>query len=228
MKTLGKWLRFLIFLTFCISFWQKDYRRLTFEKEHKSYQDLVAPFYQNHPKLQELQLSEAIKLRHDLLDYVRKLNRDGWSYKAVQKGYLEHLTVGGNSYHFEQRYSRIRLIGSPDFQKLWQQEEMTQTPQEAQKRLELLLTYLNMPEELTGQVHQTQQILAHFSPNLTPTDPFWDQLSALIQACYINLEHIPYSSFNRQIHQLRYLLSTQQIEWVRSQYGKKGKLMRML
>lgn len=222
MKTLGKWLRFLIFLTFCISFWQKDYRRLTFEKEHKSYQDLVAPFYQNHPKLQELQLSEAIKLRHDLLDYVRKLNRDGWSYKAIQKGYLEHLTVGGNSYHFEQRYSRIRLIGSPDFQKLWQQEEMTQTPQVAQKRLELLLTYLNMPEELTGQVHQTQQILAHFSPNLTPTDPFWDQLSALIQACYINLEHIPYSSFNRQIHQLRYLLSTQQIEWVRSQYGKKG------
>ncbi|HHJ7163321.1 TPA: hypothetical protein ACQNE7_001596, partial [Streptococcus pyogenes] len=82
MKLLGKWLFFLMFLTFCVSFWQKDYQRIAFEKEHKLYQDLVAPFYQNYPKLRELQLSEAIKLRHDLLDYVRKLDKDGWSYKA--------------------------------------------------------------------------------------------------------------------------------------------------
>ncbi|HEP6115913.1 TPA: DUF3114 domain-containing protein [Streptococcus pyogenes] len=223
MKLLGKWLFFLMFLTFCVSFWQKDYQRIAFEKEHKLYQDLVAPFYQNYPKLRELQLSEAIKLRHDLLDYVRKLDKDGWSYKAIQKGYLEQLAVRGNSYHFEQLYNRIRLIGSPDFQKLWQQEEMAQTPQEAQKRLQLLLTYLKMPDELTGQSKQTQQVLAQLSPKLSPTDPFWDQLSTLIQAYYVNLEHIPYSRFNRKIHQLRYLISTQQTEWVRSHYGNKEK-----
>lgn len=150
MKLLGKWLFFLMFLMFCVSFWQKDYQRLAFEKSHKPYRDLVASFYQKHPKSQQGNFSESFQLRHDLLYYAKKLNHDGWSYHAIQKGYL-----------------------------------------------------------------------AQLSPNLSPTDPFWDQLSALIQTCYVNLEHIPYSHFNRKIHQLRYLISTQQIEWVRSHYGKK-------
>ncbi|MDV5976987.1 UNVERIFIED_CONTAM: DUF3114 domain-containing protein [Streptococcus canis] len=221
MKLLGKWLFFLMFLMFCVSFWQKDYQRLAFEKSHKPYQDLVASFYQKHPKSQQGNFSESFQLRHDLLYYAKKLNHDGWSYHAIQKGYLEQLKVKGKSYNFEQTYQEIRIVGTPAFQHLWQKEEMVQTPQQAKKRLQLLVAYLKMPDELTGHSKQTQQVLAQLSPNLSPTDPFWDQLSALIQTCYVNLEHIPYSHFNRKIHQLRYLISTQQIKWVRSHYGKK-------
>ncbi|MGT2934794.1 DUF3114 domain-containing protein [Streptococcus castoreus] len=222
MKRLEKWLCFFLFLTFCVSFIQKDYKRLKFEKDHKAYHDLMISFYQNHSNAQQFSFSESFHLRHNLLSYAKKLNQDGWSYQAIKKGFFPQLKSRGKTYTFDETYRNIRIVGSPEFKKLWYQQLMAQNPKEAEKLLRLLLTYLKMPKNLTGQATKTQNVMNHLSPDLSPMDPFWDQLSALVQRYYTNLNHIPYSIFNRQIHQLRYILSTQQVEWVRSHYGKKG------
>ncbi len=223
MKYIHSGLMFLLFVLFVVSFAKHEQARLAFEQSHQAYKDMVISFEKRHIKQQPSSLSDQFQLRKDLLHYAKKLAQDGWSYEAIEKGYLDHLKPKQASYNFEQLYQSLQVIGSPAFHRMWERQPRAQHKLEAKRDLNLLLTYVKMPEELSGQSAETKQLLKQFSPSLSPTDAFWDQLSSLVQLYYDHLEHIPYQTFNRKLYQLRYVLSVQQIEWVRNNYGRAGK-----
>ncbi|MGT2744990.1 DUF3114 domain-containing protein [Streptococcus phocae subsp. phocae] len=224
MKTIGKTLGFLLVICFLFSFIKQEHARITFETNHKDYQDFVSLFYQYHPKATSLNLSDTFELRNNILIYSRKLAHDGWSYQAIEKGYLKHVTSYQTAKGFHVRYQQLQQIGSDAFNDMWRLQEPPQNGLEAEKTLSLLLNYLHMPTDLTGDIKQIKPILKQFSSSLAPADPFWDQLASLVQMYYTSTNPLSYTTFSRQLHQLRYVLATQQAQWVRDHYGNTGKL----
>ncbi|EHI68644.1 DUF3114 domain-containing protein [Streptococcus ictaluri] len=219
MKYVGKCIAFLLFLTFLWHFGQLEKERLSFESKYRAYRDLIPLFYRVQKKPQNLSIPQENQLRKDILIYSKKLVEDGWSYQAIKKGFFKELKPEKTSYSFKKHYQAIHTIGSVAFEKLWSQEPTAQTTIEAERKLKLLLKYLRMPSELSGKSQETKRLLNRFSSELDPSHPFWDRLSFLIQLYYSHEEKIPYTSLNRQIHQLRYLISSQQMQWVRNHFG---------
>lgn len=110
-------------------------------------------------------------------------------------------------------------IGSPTFFRLWTIEKKRKTPKEL---LHLFVTLLVL-EELTGEVTQTKDLLARFHPSLAPDAPLWKEIAELVNLAFPKSELKEKNAFARQIHQLRYVISSQQAEYIRKHY-RKGKM----
>src|SRR3712207_9476732 len=108
MKHIHSGLMFLLFVLFVVSFAKQEQARLAFEQSHQAYKDMVISFEKQHIKQQPSSLSDQFQLRRDLLHYAKKLAQDGWSYEAIEKGYLSQLKPKQASYNFEQLYQRDR------------------------------------------------------------------------------------------------------------------------
>lgn len=146
----------------------------------------------------------------------------GWSRKTVQKIFKAEIQqVSQEAGDLES----IQIFGSPLFKRLWQLESRKISPQRAQQLLELAMASVGMPEELTGDLAETQALLSRIDLKLAPHDTFWLLFARTLQRAF------PYDDFiqrdgnqrlKRQLHQFRYVISCQQAQWVRNHFREPG------
>ena len=111
------------------------------------------------------------------------------------------------------------LIGSKAFYSLWKEWQKEYQPLQL---LKLLLAYIEMPEALSGELEETQRLLSYFAPDLAPHDAFWKDVVRLVDLAFPGDSLSQEGLVERQIHQLRYLISSQQAQYVRTHYKKPG------
>ncbi|MFH0385352.1 DUF3114 domain-containing protein [Streptococcus sp. A11] len=75
-----------------------------------------------------------------------------------------------------------------------------------------IIAILDFPEELE-QKHLTW-LMGQMDQNLPPHHAFWREFAGLVDLAY------PDESLPKKVHQLRYLISYQQADWVRRHYGQ--------
>ena len=122
-------------------------------------------------------------------------------------------------------FEEALIFGSPLFQKLWSFECQAAQPQQAEKLLELAMIYMDMPDELSGEAAEITRLLSRMYSDLSPHAPFWHQFSQTIRQAFSPTDFISDSGNQRlkgQLHQFRYLISSQQAQWVRQHFRKPG------
>lgn len=201
---------------------KKEQNRIAFNRAHEAYNDYYLHYQASHHNSQTLKTSAKEALRRHILIYAKQLEEDGWTNQAIQKGFINRLAVTSKAKDFKNNYQSLQIVGSEKFKQLWSLQDKAATPRQAHRDLQLLLKYLKLPDEITNRKKEAEQLMQRFDADLSPTDPFWDQLAFLVQLNYNDLSQVAYSPFNQNIHQLRYLISAQQSQWVRRFYQKKG------
>lgn len=162
-----------------------------------------------------------------LTQQIQQLQKDGWSNKAIWKGYLyqmERQTSDKDIFaYLDQRFAETKIFGSTAFSDLWTHSPYKKSRKVARFLLEKTMDIVRMPEDLSGQPSQTQQLIAKFDTQLEPDDNFWKYFSKTVQVAF------PKNSLSdesdilaRKVHQFRYVISSQQAQWVRTNYKKKG------
>ncbi|MBG9366685.1 DUF3114 domain-containing protein [Streptococcus sp. NLN64] len=111
------------------------------------------------------------------------------------------------------------FIGSPHFRAEWTQKRQLLTPLEL---LTWIMSLLQMPADLTEDPLELQRLLACFDPDLAPHDRFWKDLVKLVQQAFPKNTLDQPGLLNRQVHQLRYLISIQQAQYIRNHFRESG------
>lgn len=149
----------------------------------------------------------------------------GWSQAALDTVFLAEMASLQHESARQSLFEEAFLFGSPFFQKLWSFECRAAQPQQAEKLLELAMLYMDMPDELSGEVAEITKLLSRMHPNLSPHAPFWRQFSQTIRQAFSPADFIADSGNQRlkgQLHQFRYVISSQQAQWVREHFRKSG------
>ncbi|MFS1663203.1 DUF3114 domain-containing protein [Streptococcus sp. zg-JUN1979] len=113
---------------------------------------------------------------------------------------------------------REHQIGSKTFRYFWSKTK-TWT---AKERLQFFLDVLEMPDELSGRLEENRELVARFDPSLAPHDRLFLDLADLVDKAFPKRSLALEGRLERRIHQLRYVLSSQQAEFVRCHYQKEG------
>ncbi|EJN93445.1 DUF3114 domain-containing protein [Streptococcus ratti] len=108
-------------------------------------------------------------------------------------------------------------IGSQIFQSLWQH---AYGRRKAQDLLIIVLDMAAMPEELSGDLQENQKLVGHFSNNLAPDHAFWHDFSLLVQEVFPKNKLSAETTFAKRIHQFRYVISSQQAQYIRRHFKK--------
>ncbi|MGT2785647.1 DUF3114 domain-containing protein [Streptococcus merionis] len=159
-----------------------------------------------------------------LLEQVKILHQLGWSKSCIEQGYLSLLKVPEireeHLSYLQKRLVDSQLFGSLVFQKMWhvgmQQSRMT----DAQVLLKIAMQVTGMPDDLSGRLEETQELLRRFDPDLEPGDAFWKHFAQTVQRAFPGQSLAGDGKLNRQIHQFRYLISSQQAQWLRQHFRK--------
>lgn len=149
----------------------------------------------------------------------------GWSQAALDTVFLTEMASLPYESDRQSLFEEALIFGSPLFQKLWSFECRVAQPQQAEKLLELAMIYMDMPDELSGEVAEITCLLSRMHPNLSPHAPFWRQFSQTIRQAFSPADFIADSGNQRlkgQLHQFRYVISSQQAQWVRQHFRKPG------
>ena len=149
----------------------------------------------------------------------------GWSQATLDKVFLAEMVSLPYESTRQSLFEEAFLFGSPFFQKLWSFECRVAQPQQAEKLLELAMLYMDMPDELSGEAAEITKLLSHMHPNLSPHTPFWRQFCHTIRQAFSPADFIADSGNQRlkgQLHQFRYVISSQQAQWVREHFRKSG------
>lgn len=214
-----------LFILFFLAYaaYQQQEKVTQFEQTYKS----ALPFFKEVEKqnkdYQALNILDKLQVRRDLLKQIKALQKEDWIDKSIREAYLPTLTFlradgKPDLRTYKQHFEDSQHIASPLFKQMWQRQVKMTSAQEAQKSLIFLTNYLHMPVELKGTNKETKQLLAKFDPNLSPTDEFWDQVALLVQTAYPDDSFAQTSPLANQIHQLRYVISAQQANWVRQHF----------
>lgn len=115
--------------------------------------------------------------------------------------------------------SSALTIGSPHFHAEWTQKRKLLSSKEV---LAWFMEVIQMPEDLTEDPLELQRLLASFDPDLAPHDRFWKQVVKLVQQAFPKNTLDQSGLLNRQVHQLRYLISIQQAQYVREHFRESG------
>ena len=84
---------------------------------------------------------------------------------------------------------------------------------------------LLMPSDLSGTCEETAFLLSRMAPDCPPGSDFWTAFSRVVQVAF---ERDPLADqsgdqlLKRQVHQLRYLLSSYQAQWIRMHDSRAG------
>ena len=149
----------------------------------------------------------------------------GWSQAALDTVFLAEMASLPYESARQSLFEEAFLFGSPLFQKLWSFECRSPQPQQAEKLLELAMLYMDMPDELSGEAAEITKLLSRMHPNLSPHAPFWRQFCHTIRQAFSPADFIADSGNQRlkgQLHQFRYVISSQQAQWVREHFRKSG------
>lgn len=152
---------------------------------------------------------------------LRKLRKSGWSDKAIQKAFLSHLhrlpkeemSIFTNNFVAE-----AVVFASASFYQLLRAESLNLTQDKAQGLLERMMENLAFPVEL--DYSHLPDLLEKIDCNCPPHHPFWRYFAGLVDRAFPAQQLAGHGNVNRQIHQLRYLISYQQASWVRQHYGQ--------
>lgn len=118
-------------------------------------------------------------------------------------------------------WHQVTSFASPAFAQLFQAGLTDQTA--ARQLLALSVTLLDFPDELTGQPEQVRELLGRMWPDVAPHAGFWAVFARAVDLAFPGQTILVADDrLARQIHQLRYLLSTYQADWVRRYYGGEG------
>ncbi|MGT2658175.1 DUF3114 domain-containing protein [Streptococcus saliviloxodontae] len=113
-------------------------------------------------------------------------------------------------------------IGDDSFRLYWKRELVQLNHVSARELLVDFMNLIGMPEEVTGESRQTAQLLAAFDDYLAPHDPFWRELADVVNLAFPVQTSSQEGLLERQVHQLRYVISAQQADYVRRHYRKDG------
>ncbi|HFI0978440.1 TPA: DUF3114 domain-containing protein [Streptococcus suis] len=152
---------------------------------------------------------------------LRKLRKGGWSDRAIQKAFLEPLlrlskeeiSIFTNNFTAE-----AVVFASASFYQLIRAERRYLTQEKAQCLLEGIMENLAFPAELHHS--HLPDLLEKIDCSCPPHHPFWRHFARLVDRAFPGLQLAENGTLNRQVHQLRYLISYQQASWVRQHYGQ--------
>ena len=153
-------------------------------------------------------------------NYKKWLEEQGWSHEAV-----EEVCRNIGKANVQVPWQEAQPFGSELFKELWKLDSRQASPLQAQKLLGLALACVGMPKELAGGQDEVVSLLEKFSPDLSPHDSFWRTFAKTVQTAF------PADDFSQtdgnqelksQVHQFRYLISSQQAQWVREHYRAEG------
>ncbi|KRN28227.1 hypothetical protein IV38_GL001681 [Lactobacillus selangorensis] len=88
----------------------------------------------------------------------------------------------------------------------------------AQHKLRFLLAQLEFPNELANNRSQVNQLVVRLGTDLAPQAFFWRSLSRTVQLAFPHPQYLE-GSLGKQVHQLRYVISLQQAEFVQTHYA---------
>ncbi|HFI0423524.1 TPA: DUF3114 domain-containing protein [Streptococcus suis] len=149
------------------------------------------------------------------------LKESGWSDKAIQKAFLkplirlskEEMSIFTNNFTAE-----AVVFASASFYQLLRVESLNLTQDKAQRLLEGIMENLAFPVEL--DYSHLPDLLEKIDCNCPPHHPFWRYFAGLVDRAFPEQQLAEHGNLNRQVHQLRYLISYQQASWVRQHYGQ--------
>lgn len=152
---------------------------------------------------------------------LRKLRKSGWSDKVIRKAFLkplirltnEEISIFTNIFTAE-----AVVFASASFYQLLRAESLHLTQEKAQRLLERIMENLAFPAELDHS--HLPDLLEKMDCNCPPHHPFWRYFAGLVDRAFPAQQLTEHGNLNRQVHQLRYLISYQQASWVRQHYGQ--------
>ncbi|MBM7635683.1 DUF3114 domain-containing protein [Streptococcus saliviloxodontae] len=163
-------------------------------------------------------------LTEHLKNLIKQLQTQGWTDDAIAYGFFEELSSKGNLSQLkavsDQTYEKSQIFGSQTFQALWfaQADQLSST--DARQALALVYQLVGLPSDLSGKQEETRQLIARFSDDLDPASSFWDSFSQVVQTAFPKKTLSEETDIARKTHQFRYVISAQQAQWVRQNYGK--------
>ncbi|MGQ7337446.1 DUF3114 domain-containing protein [Streptococcus suis] len=153
---------------------------------------------------------------------LRKLRKSGWSDKAIQKAFLSHLhqlPKEDISIFINNFTAEAVVFASASFYQLLRAESLNLTQEKAQCLLEGMMENLAFPAEL--DYSHLPDLLEKIDCDCPPHHPFWRYFAGLVNRAFPEQQLAKNGTLNRQVHQLRYLISYQQASWVRQHYGQR-------
>ena len=130
-----------------------------------------------------------------------------------------------DSQAYQEQYQSVFFFASPLFQKMWERELQNLDEVAAQDLLRGVMKLLLMPCDLSGSCEETAFLLSRIAPDCPPGSDFWKAFSRVVQIAF---EKDPLADqsgdqlLKRQVHQLRYLLSSYQSQWIRTHEARAG------
>lgn len=79
-----------------------------------------------------------------------------------------------------------------------------------------------MPDDLSGELSENKWLISRFVADLPPHHHFWRELTQLVNLAFPKDSLCESGSLERKVHQFRYVISSQQAEYVRKFYRKAG------
>ncbi|MDW8759374.1 DUF3114 domain-containing protein [Streptococcus suis] len=152
---------------------------------------------------------------------LKVLRSRGWSEKAIYKAFLKDLLEMPQDeiLVFVQNFMDVlSIFASASFYQLLRAESPYLTQEKAQRLLEGIMENLAFPVEL--DYSHLPDLLEKMERNCPPHHPLWRYFAGLVDRAFPEQQLAGHGNLNRQIHQLRYLISYQQASWVRQHYGQ--------
>ena len=126
---------------------------------------------------------------------------------------------------YQEQYQSVFFFASPLFQKMWEKELQNLDETAAQDLLRGVMKLLLMPCDLSGSCEETAFLLSRIAPDCPPGSDFWKAFSRVVQIAFEKDSLADQSGdqlLKRQVHQLRYLLSSYQAQWIRAHEARAG------
>jgi hypothetical protein len=115
-------------------------------------------------------------------------------------------------------FSDLR-IGSPLFLHLWGNAELWHSREEM---LQIVLNMADLPKDLSGELEQNDYLVARISPDLPPDHGFWKSFANVVSSVFVGSKMCQKTLFAKQIHQFRYVISSQQAQYIRNHFKQPG------
>ncbi|KRM94956.1 hypothetical protein FC19_GL000057 [Liquorilactobacillus aquaticus DSM 21051] len=147
---------------------------------------------------------------------VCKANSIHWPFESIKVLIEQRLSEGQNYSNDKNESNRI---GSKLFTQMWRSYAVNKRKENAQNKLTLLMSIVEM-ETLDGSRKQTQKLLRSFG-EITPDSFFWNDLAKTVQIAFPKgLAVSSNQVLAQKIHQFRYVISLQQMEFIREHYSR--------
>ncbi|MCM0583137.1 DUF3114 domain-containing protein [Weissella diestrammenae] len=169
-------------------------------------------------------LSKEQRTRILLQGYALKWLKQGWHLDSVRRYFkelqfrkLKSIDVLIQTLNITD--SELYLVGSINFMLFWQNWPLQNKSQTARQKIELLCQIIRVPLELASEMIPTQNLLRRFSATLAPHHSFWHDLAKTVQLAYPAPNTLSQDKLGQKLHNLRYVISLQQAEYVRHNFA---------